>query len=106
MSRKSSCLPDVSVLKFTITALTELTSGFGLKSGGEQVNVNSHALFYKNYAGHNVVVVFFTYQYDASIHSFGVWGCVCLTMREKASYTGLSVFFFKCLFVLLLLLTV
>lgn len=58
MSRNSSCLPDVSVLKFTITALTELTSGFGLKSGGQQVNVNSHALFYKNYAGHNVVVVF------------------------------------------------
>lgn len=97
---------DVSVLKLTIAAFSALTPGFGPKPGGQQVNVNWHALFYKIMQA-IMLLLFFTYQYDASIHSFGVWGCVCLTMREKASYTGLSfVGFFKYLFVLLLLLTV
>lgn len=100
---------DVSVLKLTIAAFSALTPGFGPKSGGQQVNVNWHALFYKIMQAIMLLLLFFLHISMMPVYTVLVCGgvCVCLTMREKASYTGLSfVGFFKYLFVLLLLLTV
>lgn len=52
---------DVSVLKLTIAAFSALTPGFGPKSGGQQVNVNWHALFYKIMQAIMLLLLFFFY---------------------------------------------
>lgn len=98
---------DVSVLKLTIAAFSALTPGFGPKSGGQQVNVNWHALFYKIMQA-IMLLLFFLHISMMPVYTVLVCGCVCVWQWERKLVTQvyLSLVFFKYLFVLLLLLTV
>lgn len=67
---------DVSVLKLTITAFSALTLGFGPKSGGQQVNVNWYALFYKVMQAIMLLLFFYISVRCQYTQFWCVWVCV------------------------------
>lgn len=86
---------DVSVLKLTIAAFSALTPGFGPKSGGQQVNVNWHALFYKIMQAIMLLLLFFLHISMMPVYTVLVCGGVCVWQWERKLVTQvyLSLFF-------------
>lgn len=92
---------DVSVLKLTIAAFSALTPGFGPKPGGQQVNVNWHALFYKIMQAIMLLLLFFLHISMMPVYTVLVCGGVCVWQWERKLVTQVYlslVFLNTCLF--------